>query len=144
MTGTTESGVSAAVRFGVIGAGWFASRRHMPEMCGSAKVTLIALCRRDAEARAKMATKFGVPAERAFSDWQRMLEATELDAVLIATPPYLHYEQAKAALERGLHVLLEKPMTIRSAEAWELAALAKERGLLLGVALNPPFWAHTH
>src|SRR5579871_3418043 len=144
MTATKESEPHSAVRFGVVGAGWFASRRHLPEICGSARMELAALCRRDTEARGKIATKFGVPAERAFADWQEMLETTELDAVLIATPPALHYAQAKAALERGLHVLLEKPMTIRSAEAWELVALAKARGIQLGVALNPPFWAHTH
>jgi predicted dehydrogenase len=73
-----------------------------------------------------------------------MLDQAPLDAVLIATPNYLHYEQAKAALEHGLHVLLEKPMTIKSEHAHELVDIAKDRGLKLGVALNPPFWAHCH
>src|SRR5262249_44815674 len=43
-----------------------------------------------------------------------------------------------------LHVLLEKPMAIRAKEARDLARLANERGLHLGVALNPPYWAHCH
>ena len=73
-----------------------------------------------------------------------MLDKAPLDAVLIATPNLYHYEMAKACLERGLHVLLEKPMTIRSQDAHALVALAHERGLRLSVALNPPFWAHCH
>ena len=59
-------------------------------------------------------------------------EAVErADAVYIATPHNLHYEQAKYALEHGRHVLCETPMVLREAEAEELFAIAKERGLML-------------
>ncbi len=59
-------------------------------------------------------------------------EAVErADAVYIATPHNLHYQQAKYALEHGRHVLCETPMVLREAEAEELYALAKERGLML-------------
>ena len=53
------------------------------------------------------------------------------DAVYIATPHNLHYEQAKYALEHGRHVLCETPMVLRETEAEELFAIAKERGLVL-------------
>lgn len=53
------------------------------------------------------------------------------DAVYIATPHNLHYEQAKYALEHGRHVLCETPMVLRSAEAEELFAMARERNLVL-------------
>lgn len=132
------------VRFGVIGAGWFACRRHLPDIKDNHRAVAAALCRRDPEAREKVAKRFDVPPERAFEDWQEMLDKVELDAVLIATPPYLHFEQAKAALNRGLHVLLEKPMTVRASEARELVALAHGKNLKLSVALNPPFWSHCH
>jgi glycerol-3-phosphate cytidylyltransferase len=59
-------------------------------------------------------------------------EAVErADAVYIATPHNLHYEQAKYALEHGRHVLCETPMVLRSAEAEELFAMARERNLVL-------------
>jgi predicted dehydrogenase len=59
-------------------------------------------------------------------------EAVErADAVYIATPHNLHYQQAKYALEHGRHVLCETPMVLREAEAEELFAIAKERGLML-------------
>jgi predicted dehydrogenase len=59
-------------------------------------------------------------------------EAVErADAVYIATPHNLHYQQAKYALEHGRHVLCETPMVLRKAEAEELFTIAKERGLVL-------------
>ena len=132
------------VRLGVIGAGWFASRRHLPDVQNNPNVTLTTLCRRDEAARAKVAEHFHVPAEHAYGDWKQMLDAGGLDAVLIATPHSLHYEQARECLERGLHVLIEKPMTVHGKDAWDLVALAKRKGLQLSVAVNPPFWAHCH
>lgn len=140
----TGSEQIAPVRLGVIGAGWFVSRRHLPDVQRCTNLTLTALCRRDDVARTRMAEHFGVAPENAFADWHKMLEEGALDAVLIATPNSLHFEQAQAALQKGLHVLLEKPMTIRSEDARELVRLAREKGLHLGVALNPPYWAHCH
>ena len=59
-------------------------------------------------------------------------EAVErADAVYIATPHHLHYQQAKYALEHGRHVLCETPMVLKEAEAEELFAIATERGLVL-------------
>lgn len=132
------------VRLGVIGAGWFVSRRHLPDAMKIEEVEIAALCRRDDAARNAMCAHFGVAEEHGFADWGRMLKESSLDAVLIATPNSQHYEQAKASLEAGLHVLIEKPMTLRGDHARELVALAKEKNLTLSVALNPPFWAHCH
>lgn len=135
---------TSGLRLGVIGAGWFDSRRHLPEACKHPDVKLTALCRRDPEARATMAMHFGVPPEHAHESWEEMLEREPLDAVLIATPNALHYTQARAALERGLHVLLEKPMCVHVEEARALTDLARSEKRVLTVALNPPFWAHCH
>src|SRR5579871_1322992 len=80
------------VRLGVVGAGWFASRRHLPDARANPQVHLSALCRRDPAACAKMAAHFQVDPEHTYADWRQMLEDAELDAVLIATPHALHYE----------------------------------------------------
>jgi len=132
--------MSEPIKLGVIGAGWFASRRHLPDAVASPDVTVQALCRRDREPLRVLAEHFGVA--QTFTDYQDMLESADLDGVVIATPHALHYEHAKAALDRGLHVLVEKPMTVRSDHARELVALAEEKGLVLIVALNPPYWRH--
>src|SRR5713226_1195961 len=65
-------------------------------------------------------------ADEIFSD-------SEVNAVVIATPVSTHYSLAKQALERGKHVLVEKPMTRSVAEGEELLALATEKGLILMV-----------
>jgi predicted dehydrogenase len=130
------------VRIGVVGAGWFASRRHLPEIgrCGRAQLT--AVCRRNPAELERIAEHFGRPA--CYTDYQQMLAEASLDAVLICTPHALHGPQAAAALERGLHVLVEKPMALTAQAAEALAAQAAERGRVLAVAVNPPFWAHCH
>lgn len=57
----------------------------------------------------------------------------DLDAVVISTPPVTHYPIAKECLEHGLHVLVEKPMTLKSEHAQELIDLAHAKGLILMV-----------
>ncbi len=136
--------MSEKVRLGVIGAGWFASRRHIPDAIAHPQATFAAFCRRDAEARNTLCRRFDLSPEHAYADSETMLAQEELDAVLIATPNHLHAPQAKAALERGIHVLIEKPMTIRSEDADSLVLLARQKGLRLAVALNPPYWSHCH
>jgi len=130
------------IRIGVIGAGWFASRRHLPVIVESPDAILVALCRRNEEMLKKMARHFEV--EKIFTDYRQMLDEVEMDGVLIATPHTLHYEHAKYALEKGVHVLLEKPMTVKTEDARDLVELAEEKGRTLVVALNPPYWAHCH
>lgn len=61
---------------------------------------------------------------------------TEVNLVVILTPNATHYELARLALSQGKHVVLDKPMTLDSAQADELIALAQERGLLLSVFHN--------
>jgi len=127
------------VRLGVIGAGSFASRRHIPAIVKSPCAELVALCRRDENMLRKMAEYFNC--HNNYTDYKEMLDSVEMDGVLITTPHALHYEHAKASLEKGLHVMIEKPMTIRSDEALMLADIAKDKVIV--VALNPPFWQHT-
>jgi predicted dehydrogenase len=59
-----------------------------------------------------------------------LLSHPEVDLVYIATPPFLHYPQARAALLAGKHVICEKPLALAIEEAQELVALARERNLL--------------
>lgn len=78
---------------------------------------------------------------RAFTNHEEMLDQCRPDLVLVLSPSGLHYEQTRAALERGLNVLVEKPITMRPSEARELTALARDTGVMYGVAfqnrLNP-------
>lgn len=69
-----------------------------------------------------------------------MLKEVPLDALVVASPHHLHGAHAVAALERGIHVLVEKPMTVSAAEAHVIADLARDKGchVLVGdVTLTP-------
>lgn len=66
-----------------------------------------------------------------FDSLPDLLAQPGLDLVYIATPPFLHYEQAKLALTAGKHVICEKPLAIDPEHGCELLAIAKEKGLLM-------------
>ncbi len=70
-------------------------------------------------------------ATKPFSKLEDLLEKS--DAVIIATPTFLHYEISKKTLLSGKHVLVEKPITESVEEARELVSIAKEKGLILQV-----------
>lgn len=116
------------VRLGFVGAGWWATVNHMPLLQARDDVELVAVCRRDPELLKKVADAFSFPV--ATTDLDELL-ALDLDGVVVSSPHSAHHEHAKAALERGMHVLCEKPMTLRPEEAWELVDLAAAKGLHL-------------
>lgn len=75
----------------------------------------------------------------AFTDASQMLDSGLVDVVIVSTPPNTHHEWAVAALKRGIHVVLEKPMALTTQECDEAMALADERGLTLVVYQNRRF-----
>jgi predicted dehydrogenase len=76
-----------------------------------------------------------------FGSFDRLLAhpPDKLDAVVLVTPHNLHYPQAKAALESGIHVLLEKPMVTESKHAYDLWHTVKKTGKLLSITFQAPF-----
>jgi predicted dehydrogenase len=129
--------MASKARIGFIGAGWWATANHMPLLAERGDVELTAVCRLGRTELVQVQERFGF--RHAYEDYQAMLEEVELDGVVVVSPHTLHYEHARAALERGLHVLCEKPMTTRAEHARELVRLADERGLHLMVAYG---WHH--
>lgn len=83
----------------------------------------------DHEAAVAAAEKYGVQAMR----WEEVLADTSIDAVSLASPAGLHFAQAKAAMQAGKHVYVEKPLALDISEAEELCALSEQRGLVLMV-----------
>lgn len=67
------------------------------------------------------------------ADYQEALKDTSIDAVVIATPVPTHYDIARAAIEAGKDVFVEKPITLEASEAWKLVALAEQHQSLLMV-----------
>lgn len=118
---------NAQLGVGVIGAGWWAAEAHLPALAAHPRARIVGLQTRDAAKAEKLRATFGdVPVHKTAED---LLASPGLDAVIISSTPQVHYAQARAALDRGLHVLIEKPMTLRAEESDELVALAADRGV---------------
>jgi predicted dehydrogenase len=128
------------VRIGVIGAGWWATFAHIPAVKSHPHAELIAVQSRDRANAEKIARDFG--AQYACGTLEEILALDELDAVIVASTPNVHFAQAKAALERGLHVLIEKPMTFTVAEARELVELAAQKKVQLVISCPWHYTAH--
>jgi predicted dehydrogenase len=94
----------------------------------------------DPKMLAEVSEKLGVPADRCFTALDTALAATGPDALLVTTTLGSHVPTARAALESGRHVLVEKPFAPTLAEAHSLVELADERGLVLMVSQNYRFF----
>jgi predicted dehydrogenase len=128
------------VRIGVIGAGWWATFAHIPAINSHPHAELVAVQSRERAKAEKIARDFG--AKFPCTGIEEILAIPELDAVVVASTPNVHFTQAKAALERGLHVLLEKPMTFTAGEARELVELAAKKKLQLVMSCPWHFTRH--
>lgn len=115
-------------RLGFIGAGWWATANHMELLRERDDVILSAVCARTPETLARAQRHFGFTF--ATTDYLEML-TQPLDGVIVSTPHVLHYAHAKAALEAGCHVMVEKPVTVRASEAWDLVETARKADLHL-------------
>ncbi|CAN5402431.1 hypothetical protein BH10PLA2_BH10PLA2_20140 [soil metagenome] len=115
------------VRLGVIGCGGFGlfALQHFTQVPG---VSLVAMAGTHRPASLAAAARFGVENVEEVSD---LLRNDDVDAVYIATPPFLHFRQAMLALEAGKHVIVEKPLALTVAEADSLMAVARQRNRLL-------------
>lgn len=115
---------------GIIGLGYWGPNLARNTM-SSGVTQLTALCDRDPERLELIGSHY--PTARQYIDPLQLLTAPDVDAVVVATPVASHFELAKAALEHGKHVLVEKPFTSNSEEGEELVSLAATRGRVLMV-----------
>ncbi|HTN76397.1 MAG TPA: Gfo/Idh/MocA family oxidoreductase, partial [Pirellulaceae bacterium] len=90
----------------------------------------------------RAAAALGIPT--GYADYAELLSDPRVQAVHITTPNRLHYEQAKAALAAGKHVLCEKPLAMDAVESADLVRRAADSGLVAGVAYNIRFYPLCH
>jgi predicted dehydrogenase len=126
------------VHIGFIGTGGIAGL-HARQLLALPEVTIKAVADTSAKNRGDFIEKFGLDDAGQFSDYQEMLEQADIDAVVICSPHTLHFQQAHDVLSRGLHVLIEKPMTCSSEEAELLIRAAKQSGKLMQVSYQRHF-----
>jgi predicted dehydrogenase len=129
------------VRLGVVGCGGFGlfALQHFTQVPG---VALVGMAGTHRPASLTAAARFGV---ENVDDPGDLLRRDDVDVVYVATPPFLHFDQAMAALAAGKHVIVEKPLALTVAQADELVAEARRRDRLLVANLmqryNPLFGA---
>jgi predicted dehydrogenase len=120
-------------RVGLIGCGGIVHRFHLPQILENRHAQLAAVADPSSDRVEELFAKARVRCASYF-DYRQMIRDAELDAVIISTPHSLHYEQARLALEHNLHVLIEKPLAIRSSHAARLTTLAEAHSRILVVA----------
>lgn len=127
------------IRFGILGAGNIA-HRFAASLAKVEGAELVAASRRTAEkAAAFLAEVPCAPGARAYGDHEALLADPEVDAIYLALPHDLHHAWALRALDAGKAVLCEKPAMLSEAEAAEVTAAARERGLLFMEAMKTRF-----
>ncbi len=118
------------LRIAFTGTGYI-SRVHAAA-AKTAGAQLTAVVNHKPESMAAFAKEFSIP--RQYTNINDMLKDGGVDAVVISTPNYLHASETIAALNTGVHVMVEKPMAINAAEAEAMAKASQESGALLMVA----------
>src|SRR5437762_9664218 len=118
------------VRFGVIGYGYWGPNvvRNLTSLEGS---ELMAVCDKSPAARRRLQKTH--PGIAVATEASEILGSADIDAIAVVTPVWTHYELAKAALENGKHVFVEKPFTSNTAQAEELIELAAKKNLKIMV-----------
>ena len=119
------------IRLAIIGCGGFGlyALQQFTQVPG---VKLVGMAGTNRPAAHAAAERFGIPD---IQDVDKLLARDDVDLVYIATPPFLHYPQALAALEAGKHVICEKPLAMTLEQADAMIAVARKRELLLTVNL---------
>ncbi|MBU6147409.1 MAG: Gfo/Idh/MocA family oxidoreductase [Actinomycetales bacterium] len=119
-------------RIAVVSAGWWATQFHIPSLLDYDGADLIAIVDQDEQKLSAAATHYGVTTT--YASLADLIRTGDVDGVVVATNSAAHYVVAKEALDAGLHVMVEKPMVITTAEAWDLVETARrnERHLVVG------------
>lgn len=121
------------LRVGVVGLGW-AGRTHVESFLRLPDVRLIGLADPDGDRLSAAGQAYGV--SHLYSDYEPLVSRDDVDAISVATPNFLHAPVAIAALNKGKHVLCEKPMARTGPEAEAMVDAALKAGRVLQVAFN--------
>src|SRR3954452_2583600 len=128
------STVKPPYNVGVIGYGLSAKIFHIPFILDCPSFHLHSIVQRSPTPSSNAATDH--PSARIYSSADDLIADSDVHITVITTPPASHYNLASAAIKAGKHVLVEKPFTPTSAEAYALTRQAKDAGVLLTVYQN--------
>jgi predicted dehydrogenase len=124
------------VQVGIIGAGAIAKSGYNG-FTKSGQAEVAAICDMNERRLGEFATEFGIP--KKYTDPNDLIADKDLDAVYVAVPNKFHAPLAKAALESGKNVILEKPFAMNLKEAQEVEAAVKASGKVFAIGMNQRF-----
>jgi predicted dehydrogenase len=133
---TSLEPMKAKLRLGLIGCGEIGTLRAAA-IKRSTSVELAAVSDVDRVRAESVASTYGGVVE---SDWNYLVKHSDLDAIVVSTPPHLHAEMCIAALEAGKDILCEKPLARTAQEARAILSVAKEHGRFIATGFNYRFY----
>ena len=127
------------VRVAMIGCGGIATGKHLPSLRKLEQVEIIAFYDLDIERATKVAEEFGSPGAKVYQSYEELLDDSKIDVVHVCTPNDSHAPISIAALEKGKHVMCEKPMAKTAADARKMIEAAKKSGKKLSISYQNRF-----
>lgn len=119
--------MAETIRFGIIGAGAVSDFHHVPGIRIDPRAELVAICDPNTDLMQQRQEQWGPT--KTTTRYEDIASDADVDAVIIATPNYLHYEQALACIEGGKHVMCEKPLGLNFQQSAEMYRAARDAGL---------------
>jgi predicted dehydrogenase len=129
-------------KIAVVGTGWWATYTHLPALQTHPGVAEIVLCDSNADKLDAAAEAYHI--EKRYTDVQAMLQTEDLDGAVIATNHASHFALAQACLDAGVHVMIEKPLTLYARDAKALIDLAAARGVEIIMGYPYHFTKHVN
>lgn len=127
------------LRVAAAGLGWVTLHRHIPVMRRMHDIEIVLVVDRRPGRASDVARRFHIPRHVEAASFREVDGLDEIDAVTIGAAPEAHYELAYSALQRGKHVLLEKPFAMSVDEGERLVAAARDAGVVLAIVHNFQF-----
>ncbi len=122
------------INIGIVGLGAIAKNMHIPVLSTFEDVDITSAAEVDVKRGEKFAKKWNI--SKVYGDYTEMYEDSDLNAVFVCLPNFLHYDAVKSALEHDLPVFCEKPMGLSADDASELVRIAQKKNLVLAVGYN--------
>lgn len=130
------------IRVGIVGLGANTRSRHVPGLLATGAVEITAVCNSSEESTRRAAAEFDIP--QTFESWQQLVDAPDLDAIVVGTWPYLHCPITLAALEAGKHVLTEARMAMNASEAHQMYEASQKHPELVTQIVPSPLGLPAH
>lgn len=127
------------VRYAVVGAGWVSQAAFLPGVPYSGNSVVTALVTGDPAKAAALATRYGIEHVHGYADYEHLIASGEIDAIYLALPNDMHRQYALPALQRGIHVLLEKPMATSEVDCEAMIEAARQSNAKLMIAYRLHF-----